>query len=131
MDTFVYQVIRSSWGIVVRVGADFVPLSSNPGNYADVTSQLGVADLVGLPPVELTAFLRGAAIIAPRIEQLPARPDPMILQLREVSHNLTDFQTEGLTCAAIGLIARKYDLPEPEIGVRFDRTRNRYEFDFG
>ena len=35
-----------------------------------------------------------------------------------------------LTCAPAGRAAEAFDFPLPDVPVRFDRSRNRYEFDF-
>lgn len=130
MEHFVYQVIKASWGIVVSVSADFVPMNSFEGEFDRTSERFGVSGLDRMQPNEREAFLLGAEIVSSQIDECLRTKAPMILRLQKVEHNFSDFQVEGITCAAVGIIAQKFGFKPPEIKVEFDKSHNRYSFDF-
>lgn len=130
MEHFVYQTIKSSWGIVVSVSADFVPMDSFSGEYTRTGSCFGVSGLEALHPTDRDAFLLGVRILGSQIEDRLQGKPPLIMRLQKLDYNVADFQVEGITCAVIGLLANKFGIPNSSIEVGFDKPNNRYTFDF-
>ena len=138
MPTFVYKVIKTSWGICVSVAgevaveaiASLEPQLMKVGGFAMRTElpQTTSDSCSRLPAEDRLAIERGLAIVD-KIATPPAGAC-FLLTLQELSYPLTDYQSEGVTCAVIGLLCSSLGLAIPTVGVHYDKIANRYVFDF-
>jgi hypothetical protein len=106
-----YSVIATGWGIFVGLEAEL------GNNQAD---KVIVARKCGLSPEEYSYLVKGLDLVDPSLQVL----------VTNIEFNECDFQPEGLAMAMATWASEVTGKPMAEIPVFFDRTINRYVFDW-
>ena len=128
---YIYRVVLTSWAVVVTLSAEFLPMEEVPG-FTVVNPKLGLLNKCEkLTEKEVDLLFLGARLIGRAVEAALKEKPGVVLVIDTVEHPVLDYQEEGIAAAVAGLIARKFSLPEPNIRVEFDKSRNRYVFHFG
>jgi hypothetical protein len=130
-ETYVYRLLKSSWGVRVAITGTSEDLPPGP----DGVTSCGLVS---------TGFSGGAAKLADELREEIVAGLSMIrreisesrggaavsVTIQEVKFNEADFQVDGLRAAAIRWAEMYFGLPEHLIGEDFDKSSNRYIFDF-
>jgi hypothetical protein len=131
--TYVYRCFKATWGVFVRLTAEWSAFS--PGSEAATPITENLYLLVQVSRWRLTdeewGFVElGLRLIADSIRDHKPTTQPILVRVRDLEVNWCDYQPEGLACAIVGWAAQEFGFPEPAISVTFDREKNRYVFDF-
>ncbi len=125
-----FQVLKSSWGIVI---------------FVDINDQLSNNILLNSIKISDNVYLKieGEMTISSEVVNFWFRKAILDVEdnLREQFNNLkvcfcvttiefvhTDFQEEGLYCAILGWLEKRYDIPIPQIKIEYNSERNKYIF---
>ena len=135
--TFKFKFRKASWGIFVDLTAEFVPcdltlLDSHDKDILPVTENLWLHLKLGnlrLPEEEKPMLVLGAQIIL-NVSVNPIPTTPGIIKISELSYPLTEYQPEGFAYAIAGWIAQEWNVPMPEIYIRYEKAKNTYFFKF-
>lgn len=129
-----YCVLKSSWGIVVFLDAEFVEYVKNSSHE----KVLQVTDGIWLEyrqkyqnayHADLPYLKQGILLVQGQIRLHSNYKDTLIV-IQSVEFNECHFQAEGLTAAIIEWAAKAFDFDCPEIPVEYDRENRRYVYDF-
>jgi hypothetical protein len=130
--TYVYRVLKSTWGIRVSVTASSAVVSLVDG--LSLGAQEGVAVSFSESAAELSDTLKGEireGLALVESDILAACCGKSVsIAVEKVAFNETDFQVEGLSVAMIRWAEQEFGLPAHEVEVSFDRYINRYSFRF-
>lgn len=130
-NTYIYRVIKSSWGI-------WIAITARVDSTMVVTPNMDPTDPVcvrfegpteSLPDELKQQIRKGLAIIEERIVDA-LKGAAVTVTIEDVSYNETDFQAEGLAVAIIRWTERELELPKREIIETFSKADNRYRFTF-
>ncbi|PRY28070.1 hypothetical protein [Pseudosporangium ferrugineum] len=122
MTTYRYRLLLGSWGISI----DFVAEARPAEHGVQVTWDF---DGPALDEEQMAAISAGIALRSAEIlAATGGRPVDVVV--RSVRYPETDYQVEGLTAAAAGWAVEHFCLPPGPPAVSFDRSRNRYVFEW-
>lgn len=127
MGTHVYRLIRTSWGIWIKLTAHVSPgehpdaIVVSPGHPVRLAFEGSAAEHCADDREELA---RGLAVVAPAI------PGPVTVTVSEILYSLCDFQPDGLPVAMCRWAEAEFGLPPRVIGESYDREAKRYLFDW-
>jgi hypothetical protein len=127
MSTYQYRLLRTSWGIWIRLTARVSPgegpdgVVVAPGLPVRLAFEEAAAHLIEEDREELA---RGLAVVAPEM------PGPVTVTVSEALYSLCDFQPDGLAVAMCRWAEQEFGLPPRVIGESYDPTANRYVFDW-
>ena len=133
--TFRFNFRKTSWGMFINLTAEFIPcdltsLESSDKDILPVTERLWIHLQLGdmrLPEDEKPMLTLGAQIILnASAASLP--PTPGIIRISELLYPLTEYQPEGFAYTMAGWIAQEWDVPMPEISIRYEKAKNTYFF---
>lgn len=127
-----YQIFKSSWGIVVQVTAEAIPLSSFSGTAMEITPavRLTVEQGAGVRTEDLEYLIKGLQLVAEDINRARKTDEPLIIRILDLWYSICDYQEEGTACVIAIWAAGLFGFPAPEIPVTFDKGQNKYIFDF-
>jgi hypothetical protein len=132
LTTYVYRVLLASWGINVAMRGTARMFNEALPDSALKLERAGLLLDSSLRfTIEETNWLRaGLKMGADRV--LPHLPEyaNVLVELNEVTFQVTDFQEEGLACALAGLVCTAFNVAPATVAVAFDRVKNRYVFQF-
>jgi hypothetical protein len=125
-----YQLLKSSWGIVIFLEIDEILSPSANETDIRITDKilLRIGDTFRLD-TETIAKWMGAGIkalsaeIAERISNVN-----VCFDVKEIVFNYTDFQEEGLYCAVQEWLSKFYGIALTPVDVKYDREKNKYLF---
>ena len=129
--TYIYRLLKSSWGIRIKITASseeykhVLERETRPGrvsvHFSDAATEF--AD-------ELRSHIvDGLAMIEGEIVQASGGADVSVT-FEEIGFNDADFQAEGLSVAVIRWAEQHFNLPEHLVEESFDKSSNRYTFNF-
>ena len=126
-----YRMIQTSWGVAVDLTGRLAAVDSPESSVLTLKHGFSVAGVPGWLTDEERDFLRkGFDIAGPTLLAGSSFGARSLLVIEELWFNPCDFQPEGLTCAAIGLVEALTGEKILEVPVSFDAATNRYEFRF-
>lgn len=133
-----YFVGQTSWCIKIRMNADILEFKSDH-KYMNLVY---VAEGVWLDYIESSTnskikihteyipyLKRGLQMVMGQIQSHSIYQETVIL-IKEIEFGYCDFQEEGLIAVMIGWAAKAFEFDCPPIGVIYDKTNNRYVFNF-
>ena len=127
---FKYILLKSSWGIAVTIDMIEIRHDLPMGSDYKINDKIilrakGFKHLT----VEQVCYWVGKGIEDLATSISAKLPDQHIIyDLRSVDFSYTDFQLEGLYCAAQGWLGQYYDFEFPDMNVFFDKIKNKYVF---
>ncbi|MEV4638110.1 hypothetical protein AB0J80_12245 [Actinoplanes sp. NPDC049548] len=121
-----YRLLKAPWGIRITFVAEVEPFSDR---RTAIPVGHGVRVAHDLDEEQSAAVAAGLALVAKEISAATAG-SPVDIVVHSVHYAETDFQIEGLTAAAVGWATERFALPPRRPAVHFDRTTNRYVFDW-
>jgi hypothetical protein len=127
--TYVFKVLRSSWGIWISITAkvrygDPVDRSADGGGATTTLEFSGAA--AGLALDHVDALRAGWTTVAADVVRRHRRA--VHVTVDDVTFVETDFQVEGLAVAMCRWAENQFGLRAREIDVVFDAEENRYRF---
>lgn len=122
---FQYRFRKTSWGIFIDLTAEFIPFDTASGESTfngllPVTEKIWLQLHPGFPRLTEDEY----KIVLESSDAVP----PGIIKISELLFPLTDYQPEGLVCALRGWAAREWDIPRPDIPIRYDKSNDVYFF---
>lgn len=129
---YTYSILKSSWGVRVTVAADVLLSEGGDDGAMPVGPGLWLADATpgtAISGAEMEMLARGLKAIARDISS-KSSGSALIIAVTSIRYNDCDFQLEGLAAAMIGWATEEFGLSPQDIPVTFDRSRNRYVFEF-
>ena len=60
----------------------------------------------------------------------PFPETPGVIKVLELGFPLTEYQPEGLACVMAAWMAREWEVPLPDIPIRYNKPKNVYFFKF-
>ena len=130
MSSFTYKIIKSSWGIHISIEAVWQNLSEYDEVSTKVSDKLFFANESYLTKEQAYFLSLGLRLDAPEFDESFKDKEPVVIVVKSVLYNLCDYQDEGMACAIMGWISQEFDITAPLVNVTFNRTENRYEFQF-
>ena len=125
-----FQVLKSSWGIVISVEIiDIV----NPYILID---DVKVNDFLYIRLNTLSSVQDEKVLswFSKAIKDVEVELHSVLLNaiacfnINSIKFILTDFQEEGLYCAMLGWLEKRYTIVIPKVEITFDSQSNRYLF---
>ncbi|MFD7457865.1 MULTISPECIES: hypothetical protein [unclassified Streptomyces] len=124
--THAYGLRIGPWGLVARVSLDVQPLGEPPGEARRVDdSPVWWVPPPGLAPADEEWMRFGLGLVADQLGAVLVRVLAWDVPM------LTDYQDEVAAAALIECLRDNCGIGGVDIGVTFDRERNRYEFTWG
>ncbi|QIJ62398.1 hypothetical protein G7Z13_10350 [Streptomyces sp. JB150] len=121
------------WGLVARVSLDVGRVETPPPEaHAIGDSPVWWVPPPGVVPADEEWMRFGLGLVADRLDAL--RPGPGVVVLRVLAWEvpmLPDYQEEVAAAAVVECLRQHYGVEGVDIGVTFDRERNRYVFAWG
>ena len=129
--TYVYRLLKSSWGIRIAITGRTEDVHSAP---EDVTQRGRVSvqfsDAAAVLADDFRAeIVAGLSMIEDEIVGARNGADVSVT-VEDVKFNDADFQIEGLRVAMLRWAEQQFNLPEHPVEASFDRSLNRYFFSF-
>jgi hypothetical protein len=133
--TYCVRELNSTWWIYIKLFVEIKPLK-NCSLYNEINNKIGVrfAD----NPLnsnekfieeDMKYLINGLNIIK-EILSKSINKDGILIEIKSIQFNISDFQEEGLTLAIIKLMSEVYRFEMPHIPVHFDKQLNKYIFEF-
>jgi hypothetical protein len=130
MSEYTYSVIKSSWGIRIRLSAEVALLPEDRRESAEVSNGIWAELTVrGLDSDERRYLMDGVRMVAPQIREALGHDAPTLIRVVGVDYNPTDYQANALKYAMAGWAAKEFCFNLKPVGVSFDRAQNRYIFE--
>jgi hypothetical protein len=128
--TYVDKRRIGPWGLVARVTLDVRSVDRPPNEAHGIDgSRVWWLPPHGLPPADERWMAFGLKLVAGQLESLSAGAGAVLVRVDDWDVPMvTDYQDEVAAAALIECLQRNYDIPGIDIGLSFDRERNRYEF---
>jgi hypothetical protein len=131
MGLYTYSVIKTSWGISVTIDAAMEEHRTHSEDCIEINNKLCVVDRSeNKSRKEKDFLLLGVRLVADQVVNSAIGDDRVAVVVRDISHNIVDFQEEGVTCAIMGLLADELGFPVTETNVTYDPVLNKYNFEF-
>jgi hypothetical protein len=127
---YIYKVLKGAWGIRILLTAEAMRADGLEHEGVPVTSKIWISRQVAdrqLSDGEMAMLVRGLGFLADEISQAVSQ-EPLMIVISDLRYLESDFQEEGLAAAIFGWAIAEFGLSPREIGVSFDRVRNRYVF---
>ena len=125
--TYVYRVLKSSWGIWISLTAAVWQRDAGGCSSDGRTSELTFSGRAAEIPLEYQDQLRaGWDTVSPEVSR--AIEEDICVLVEDVRFVDTDFQAEGLAVAMCRWAEQAFGLETHEVDVTFDSEENRYEF---
>lgn len=137
--THTYRVIKSSWGIWIKISGEYLPMSdySNKSSCTEICNGLWATytkqpiSLEDIPAeIDKNHIYSGLGRVSNQIlSASPLGKDTLVaIHSIEIAH--CDFQEEGLTPAVIEWVSKLFDFEPPSIHIAFNKQDNKYEFTY-
>lgn len=125
--TYVYKVLKSSWGIWISVTAVVRRGDAGGPSGNERTPELKFSGRAAEMPLEYQDQLReGWVVVSSEISR--EVEDDIFVIVEDVAFVDTDFQAEGLAVAMCRWAENAFGLETHEVDVTFDSEENRYVF---
>jgi hypothetical protein len=127
-----YQLLKTSWGIVIFLEIDEILNSIINDTDIAVTDKiyLRISDTCRLDKETIADWIGdGIKALAEEISKKIGNVT-VCFDVKGIGFNYIDFQEEGLYCAVQEWISKYYEIPLPPVDVRYDRETNKYIFNF-
>ncbi|MEU9578261.1 hypothetical protein [Streptomyces chilikensis] len=129
--THVYKQRIGPWGLVARISLEVRSVDRPPrGAHKLEGTSVWWLPPAGFPPADERWMAFGLGLVAGQLEVLGGEGDPAVLV--DVSDwtvpMVTDYQEEVAAAAVIECLRENYGIRGVDIGLSFDRERNRYGF---
>lgn len=131
MSTFTFKVLKSNWGVLIKLTAQAAPLNDEPAVCVAIDKHvyLSVRQLdLKLSDNELFFLREGLARVAHEIPKAVKWRGPTLIELQQLEFNYCDFQEDGLECAIVFWAAQEFQFEPPYLTTNFDKRTNRYRF---
>jgi hypothetical protein len=135
-NSFEYRIIKSTWGIYIRLTAIALPKDdSSPETQEtiEITPDLGLIAKptnIKVNQTMIDYLTLGLQIVATQISQYAGPKLPLVIHILKIEVDFVDYQPEGLACAMIGWAGQEFGFIPPVIPVYYDKTLRKYIFDF-
>ncbi|MFF9023770.1 hypothetical protein [Streptomyces eurythermus] len=128
--TYVYKQRLGPWGLLARVTLDVRSVGRPPSEARGIGgSRVWWLPPHGLPPADERWMTFGLELVAGQLELLSGGAGAVLVRVDDWDVPMvTDYQDEVAAAALIECLQRSYGIPGVDIGLSFDRERNRYEF---
>ncbi len=129
--TYVYRLIKSSWGIRISITARVEQRVSMGGVRVSPGEELWLEfpDASTLTEIEKAEVVRGLRFVSREIAEKTGSKDRVVV-IESISYVESDFQLEGLAVAMLRWAEVQFELKVHEIDVAFDRESNGYIFEW-
>ncbi len=129
--TYVYRLIKSSWGIRISITARVEQRVSMGGVRVSPGEELWLEfpDASTLTEIEKAEVVRGLRFVSREIAEKTGSKDRVVV-IESISYVESDFQLEGLAVAMLRWAEVQFELQVHEIDVAFDRESNGYIFEW-
>jgi hypothetical protein len=130
--TYLYRLLKSSWGIWIKITAESMPLAGYSGRTTQAAKGLwlSVEPSWLLSADRLVFLIIGLRLVENEMQPIVQERGPLVVHVTDLQIAPCDYQDEGLACAIAGWMAEEYHLNYVHPPVYFDRERNRYQFTF-
>ncbi|WBO84392.1 hypothetical protein [Hymenobacter yonginensis] len=130
-----YQVLKSSWGISICMGAWGTIVNDVLLDSADVVvaeSGVSVRNKSGivLTDNENSFFIKAVNRIEPIAREILG-DKRIVIDITKLDFSHCDYQEEGVYAVFIKWFTRFFELQEIEVPATYDRCSNRYVFQIG
>ena len=128
---FIYKLLKSSWGIWVRLHMDWAYLEHAPANSMRVDDKIFVTITAPfLLDAEKDYILFAISLVRDElIVQIPPH-SILAIEMTRAEFNECDYQSNGLVSAILAWIEDTFQIETPQIPVSFNKEANRYVFVF-
>ncbi|MFI9251720.1 hypothetical protein [Streptomyces sp. NPDC053069] len=128
--THTYKRRIGPWGLVARVTLDVQPLDEPPREARRIDdSAVWWLPAQGLTPADDRWMAFGVGLVAEQLDALRGGADALLVRVDDWDvPMLTDYQEEVAAAAVIECLRQNYGVGGVDIGVTFDRERDRYRF---
>jgi hypothetical protein len=128
--THLYKKRIGPWGLVARVTLDAGPVDEPPREAQAIgDSRVRLLPPPGITPAEARWMAFGLGLVSGQLEALWDGTGPILVRVTDWDvPMLTDYQDEVAAAALVECLREHYGITGVEIGLTFDRERNRYEF---
>jgi hypothetical protein len=131
--TYDYKLLKGSWGIRIKLTADVSPHGDGDGEAHSVGHGVWLGyRLEGSPlgAAEKQALARGLGLVSAEISAA-VDVQQVDVVIRSARFAETDYQVDGLTAAVMGWATERFGLSGRLPTAVFDRSENRYIYDWG
>ncbi len=137
MEEYTYWVCKSSWGVHVKLIAEYVQMDFEHNQQAEQIGEKTWIRFADKPLFEGKKFWerempylkKGLQLVRDKIEA-KSKYQYTLIVIHDISYNTCDFQAEGIIAAIIGWLAKVFEFAPPKIDVTFNKVQNKYEFNF-
>jgi hypothetical protein len=129
---YTYKILKSSWGIWISITATIQYTQVRKGRPDLINRSTGLRfekAAIGLSEIYRAALAAGWDKVAASAERSAGNEVRVIVE--DVKFVDTDFQVEGLSVAMVRWAEKAFNLDTWPVEVSFDRSANRYDFDWG
>lgn len=132
-----YRVFKNTWGICIKIIAEYTSLSNSNVNdrIIDVCDGVKLAfakhHTVGedtLTEGDIGYLMDGLKKVSSQILSASMYKKDTVIVIHSVHTAPCDFQEEGLAAAVMEWASIAFDFPTPPIVVSFNHERSKYEF---
>ncbi|MET0494037.1 MAG: hypothetical protein ABW000_13000 [Actinoplanes sp.] len=130
--TFDYRLLKTSWGIRIKLTAGVRPHAEDGPNAVPVGDGVWLVHGEGsssLGDPEVRALAKGLGLVAGEVSAASGVGQVDVV-LDTISYLETDYQVEGLTAAMAGWAVERFGLSPRRFPVTFDRAASRYVYDW-
>lgn len=136
MEQYTYCVCKANWCINITIVAGYSSLTEYTENAISIFDNLWIEKSKNhyfkndkIDEIDFDYFVKGLNVVKDYI--LKKREyEKTLITVYGVDFSVCDFQNEGLTAAIIEWAAETFKFKLLPIKVDFDKTKNRYIYDF-
>jgi hypothetical protein len=125
-----YQLLKSSWGIVIFLEIDEILSPSINETDIRITDNifLRINDTYKLNKKTIADWMgAGIKALSAEINKKVSNAN-VCYEVKGIDFNYADFQDEGLYCAVQEWISKYYEIALTPIDIKYDREKNKYIF---
>ncbi len=124
-----FKHIQSTWGIAITITIFQKPARDfNDSTLIQLSDKIALSCKVSNITVAGKEYLCKA--IRDNVDILNGIIKPSILEVVNVDYTLSDYQEEGMYCAMVCWLNKKYNLCLNMPQISFNKQSNKYEFRF-
>lgn len=130
-----YIILKSSWGICVNISAECKEITEISDKSHKVCENLFVK-FTDKPLMQYDFYkgdmeyiIKGLKFVSKQIIENSLFENTLI-EIYKLEYSLCDFQDEGITMVIMEWASKVFYFKMPEIEVNFNKSENRYIFDF-
>jgi hypothetical protein len=128
---YIYRCYKTSWGIYIGMTAELISYTNFKGETAEAVRDIYLStERAPVSDVELGYLKLAIRLVEKQLRQKLADRLPVVIHILafDIAHN--DYDVEGMTYVMLGWLAQETDVSFPLPDPKFDKTANRYIFDF-